>query len=219
MIEIKFKKIFQIGLEAFMEKNENIKAKIIDTAKTLLKTNGTFTIKDIAEACYINIAAVNYHFGSKENLLNIVTQEIIDEIKEIITENINHLPQTTSNEETIENILNLTYTFALENMGIIKYLFLNTDYQDENAHILIREFFTDSAFTRRIYGKISESTHTRDHETLRVKYLLLFSSFAIPLFIHVLGTKNKNESLSLKSPSFRKKYIKELLNILYANQK
>lgn len=198
-----------------MQTNDSIKEKIIKAAKKLLKDQGKFTIKDIADLCFINIAAVNYHFGSKENLLNIVTKEIIEDIKHIISNHIENLPDHISDEETVENILNLVYSFAIENMGIIKYLFLNNDYQDENANILIREFFTDSPFTRQIYGKIAESTSSKDPETLKVKYLLIFSSFAIPLFIQVLGAKNQSDILSLKAPSFRKKYIKELLNILY----
>lgn len=215
MIETLFKKKFKIRLEPIMKNNQDIKSKIIDSAKTLLRHNGSFTIKEIADTCYINIAAVNYHFGSKENLLNIVLQEIIDELKLLLTLAIDDLPKDSNNEAAMENILNLTYTYAIDNIGIINYLFLQTEYQGENAHILIKEFFTDSPFTREIYKKIAESTQDQDPETLRVKYLLLFSSFAIPLFIQILATKNKNDILSLKTPSFRKKYIHELIKILY----
>ncbi|MGE4572158.1 MAG: TetR/AcrR family transcriptional regulator [Candidatus Izemoplasmatales bacterium] len=198
-----------------MQKNLDIKEKITKEAKRLLKTQGAFTIKEIADACFINIAAVNYHFGSKENLLNLVLQEIIDELKSLLTHAIDDLPEDSNNENAIEFILNLTYSFAIENIGIINYLFLQNEYQGENSHILIKEFFSDSPFTRDIYKKIAESTNTQDFETLRVKYLVLFSSFAIPLFIQILGTKNKTDILSLKTPSFRKKYIHELIKILY----
>jgi len=202
-------------MEAVMEKEKNIKEKILDTAKELLKSNGSFTIKDIADQCYINIAAVNYHFGSKENLLNIVLQEIIDELKLLITQSVNRIAENTPVEDTMGIILNLIYTFALENIGIINYLFLNKEYQSENSHILIKEFFSDSPFTKSIYDKISESTKTQEPETLRVKYLLLFSSFALPMFMQILGDKNKQDTITLKKPSFRKKYIKELLKILH----
>lgn len=198
-----------------MEKEKNIKEKILDTAKELLKSNGSFTIKDIADQCYINIAAVNYHFGSKENLLNIVLQEIIDELKLLITQSVNRIAENTPVEDTMGIILNLIYTFALENIGIINYLFLNKEYQSENSHILIKEFFSDSPFTKSIYDKISESTKTQEPETLRVKYLLLFSSFALPMFMQILEDKNKQDTITLKNPSFRKKYIKELLKILH----
>jgi AcrR family transcriptional regulator len=200
----------------FMEKNLDIKTKIIHSAERLLKEKGTFTIKEIADDCYINIAAVNYHFGSKENLLNLVLQEIINELKSLLTNSIDYLTkQNLDNERMIEEILNLTYTFAMENIGIINYLFMQNEYQSENSHILIKEFFTDSPFTREIYSKLAETAKTDDQEILRVKYLLLFSSFAIPLFIQLLGNKNNQEIWSLRSPSFKKKYIHELIQILY----
>lgn len=198
-----------------MKKNMDIKDKIIASAKNLLRRNGSFTIKEIADECFINIAAVNYHFGSKDNLLSLVLQEIVEELKELLTTAIDILPKEASNESSMETILDLIYTYAIENIGIINYLFLQAEYQGGNSHILIKEFFSDSPFTIEIYSKIAESTNTTDEETLRVKYLLLFSSFAIPLFIQIIGAKTQNDLLSLKKPSFRKKYIKELLKILY----
>ena len=199
-----------------MNKNTTIKQKIIDSAKDLLRVKGSFTIKEIADECFINIAAVNYHFGSKDNLLNIVLQEIVDELKGLLTRTIDELPKNDdSNELCMERVLDVTYTYAIENLGIINYLFLQAEYQRGNSHILIKEFFSESTFTKEIYHKIAEATNTVDEETLRVKYLLLFSSFAIPLFIQILGMKNQEDILSLKKPSFRNKYIKELLKILY----
>ena len=230
-----------------MQKNQDIKLKIIHSAEKLLREKGNFTIKDIAEDCYINIAAVNYHFGSKENLLNLgfyYFRNIDDRIlfgggrnldfkteettemnqTELVQNKLEELLKTTiddietrnlDNEETIEEILNLTYTFALENIGIINYLFMQNEYQDENVHILIKEFFTDSPFTKEIYSKLAQTAKTDDPETLKVKYLLLFSSFAIPLFIQLLGNNNNQNIWSLKNSSFQKKYIKELIKIIY----
>ena len=202
-----------------MKNNDSIKKKIVNQAKSFLKSKGTFTIKEIAEACFINIAAVNYHFGSKENLLNIVLEDIIEELKSLLKLTINQLPNDANNEEVMEIILTMTYDFAIENVGIINYLFLQNEYQNENVHILIKEFFIDSPFTQEIYQKISDITNSNDPETIRVKYLLLFSSFAIPLFIQIISNKNQNDFMSLKRPSFRKKFIKELLKILVDEKK
>ncbi|QWB99752.1 TetR/AcrR family transcriptional regulator [Mycoplasmatota bacterium] len=198
-----------------MEKNENIKFKIIKTAKRLLKEKGSFTIKEIAQTCYINIAAVNYHFGTKEHLLKLVLQEVVDELKDLLINAIESLPKEIDNEIVMERMLDLIYTYAINNIGIINHLFLHDEYQSQNSHILIKEFFSDSPFTRDIYKKIAESTQNLDQETLKVKYMLLFSSFAIPLFIQILGMKTEDDILTLKEPTFKKKYIKELLKILY----
>lgn len=52
--------------------------RIIDTAEVLFATQGfgATTMRQITAAADVNIAAVNYHFGSKENLL----AEILDRI-------------------------------------------------------------------------------------------------------------------------------------------
>lgn len=198
-----------------MEQNTSTKENIIKTAKNLMRTNGSFTIKELADTCFINIAAVNYHFGSKDNLLTIVLQEIIDELKDLLSKTIAELPNTKSNEVTMEKVLDVIYTYAIENIGIISYLFLQPENQGQNSHILVKEFFSDSEFTDSIYKKIAEVTNTTDEESLRIKYLVLFSSFTIPLFIQILDMKNNDDISLFKTPSFKNNYIKELVKILY----
>ena len=58
-------------------RNLEIKDRIIRETKTLLMKKGSVTIKDIADACYMNIASVNYSFGSKEILINEVVSNLI----------------------------------------------------------------------------------------------------------------------------------------------
>ena len=190
-----------------MEQNTSTKENIIKTAKNLMRTNGSFTIKELADTCFINIAAVNY--------LTIVLQEIIDELKDLLSKTIAELPNTKSNEVTMEKVLDVIYTYAIENIGIISYLFLQPENQGQNSHILVKEFFSDSEFTDSIYKKIAEVTNTTDEESLRIKYLVLFSSFTIPLFIQILDMKNNDDIFLFKTPSFKNNYIKELVKILY----
>ena len=62
--------------------SQEIKRKLIENTKILIQKNATVTIKDISEASFVNIAAVNYHFGSKEKLMKIVIEEVLNELKE-----------------------------------------------------------------------------------------------------------------------------------------
>ena len=56
-----------------MEKQgKDIKDVIVKTTKILLMEKGNATIKEIADKAYVNVAAINYHFGSKDNLIEIV---------------------------------------------------------------------------------------------------------------------------------------------------
>ena len=67
-----------------MKKSETTSRKILDTVKELLKTRENITIKDICDKAYINIAAVNYHFGDKDTLINMAVSEIFAELKQQI---------------------------------------------------------------------------------------------------------------------------------------
>ncbi len=197
-----------------MQKENDIKLKIIETTKTLLKTQGHVTIKDIADKSYINIAAVNYHFGSKDHLLAIVLKDIISTLKAKVTDAIHHIAKGASPIDTLTEMLDIIYTYAVDHIGIINYLFLQHKTQKTTSSLLIQEFFKDSPFTQLVLSKLSEVTHVEDEEILKAKYMVLFSSFSIPLFIQVLDEQSIDSNiLSLKDSSFKEKYLKELIRL------
>ena len=66
-------------------RNLEIKKKIITETKALISLQRNVTIKDIADRCYMNIASVNYYFGSKELLIQQVLEEVIQSLKMEIT--------------------------------------------------------------------------------------------------------------------------------------
>ena len=85
-----------------MQKNDlSVKEAIISTTKELLIKKGNITIKDIAEAAYVNVAAINYHFGSKDNLIQIVTQRVVKDLRTKIVEQINAIDQSNYDFEEI----------------------------------------------------------------------------------------------------------------------
>lgn len=196
--------------------SEDIKRKLIENTKKLLKEKASITIKDIAEASYVNIAAVNYHFGSKENLMSIVLDEILESLKTYVTEKLINVKDNKTFEEKLEMMINYLYNFSIENIGLLNYLFLSNELQKESASLLINQFFSDNDFTRLVYQSLSESTKTLNQKELQSKYILLFSSFSIPLFIQISQMKLQGSmKIELfKDPEFRQTYIKSIMKIL-----
>jgi len=196
--------------------SEDIKRKLIENTKKLLQEKPSITIKDIAEASYVNIAAVNYHFGSKENLMRIVLNEIIDSLKQYITEELIHIKNDKTFEEKLEMMINFIYNFAIENVGLLNYLFLSNELQKESASLLVDQFFSDNQFTRMVYQSLSESIKTLNEKELQAKYILLFSSFCIPLFIQISQTKLQGTMKIevFRDPEFRHNYIKSIMKIV-----
>lgn len=196
--------------------SEDIKRKLIENTKKLLQEKSSITIKDIAEASYVNIAAVNYHFGSKENLMKIVLNEIIDSLKTYITDELIYIKTDKTFEEKLEMMINFIYNFAIENVGLLNYLFLSNELQKESANLLVDQFFSDNQFTRMVYQSLAESIKTLNERELQAKYILLFSSFCIPLFIQISQTKLQG-SMKIevfRDPEFRQTYIKSIMKIV-----
>ncbi len=199
----------------FSVASEEIKRKLIENTKILLKHNASITIKDIAEASYVNIASVNYHFGSKEKLIRIVLEEIIDNLKVYVTNEIINIHNQPI-EEKLEIVINYLYNFSVENIGLLNYLFLSEELQKESSSALISHFFSDNEFTRIVYHSISENSKITNEVELQAKYILLFSSFSIPLFLQISQTKLKKPMKieMFMNPEFRKAYIKNIIQMM-----
>jgi len=196
--------------------SEDIKRKLIENTKKLLQEKPSITIKDIADASYVNIAAVNYHFGSKENLMKIVLNEVIDSLKTYITDELIQIKDDKTFEEKLEMMINFIYNFAIENVGLLNYLFLSNELQKESSSLLVDQFFSDNPFTRLVYQSLSESIKTMDKKEIQAKYILLFSSFCIPLFIQISQTKLQGSMRIevFRDPEFRQNYIKSIMKIV-----
>lgn len=212
-VEIEFEIPFE--KRGFMASVE-IKRKIIENTKILLHQNASITIKDIADASYVNIAAINYHFQSKENLMKIVVKEIIDEVKEYITNQVMQFTSESNYEVRLEEIIHYLYNFAIENLGLLNYLFLTNELQKSSSNLLIEEFFSDNEFTRMVYQSLSRTNVSLSQTEISAKYMFLFSSFCIPLFIQISQSRfNREIQLSMfTNPEFRSCFIKNVLKVL-----
>jgi len=196
--------------------SQDIKRRLIDSTKDLIQKNGTVTIKDIADASYVNIASVNYHFGSKEALLTIVIQEILADVKKHIQHVI--MDQMTEGpiEKNLEELMTYIYTFSMDNIGVLNYLFLSKDVQGDSSNLIIDHFFSDNEFTRLVYESLNKRLDIKDHTESRAKYLILFSAFSIPLFIQIAQMK-QSDSLQIdtfKDPIFRQHFIKNIMKMV-----
>lgn len=194
---------------------------IIEKTKELMRNNGDVTIKDIADAAYVNIAAVNYYFGSKDNLIFYVLDEIIKELKEKIIIAINNYNASSIDfEEGIILMIDLIFSFTYENIGIVTYSFLQFGTQNKSANILLNEFLLDEEFTNLVISKLSELCNTNDTNQLYAKYMLIYSAFSVPLFIDVIAQSSDKYSIlsndNKKLTEFKDAYIIELQKILKA---
>ncbi len=198
-----------------MGKDPAIKRLMIAETRKLIEEKGHVTIKDISERCYVNIASVNYYFGSKDNLMFIVLTEVLTEIKERI------IKLVSDNEEKdiesfLERVIGYIYNFAVDNVGLLRYFFLSADMKEGQLYEFVRSFFLDPEFIAIVYKSLGDYLDTDDMKLLQVKYLIIFSSFFMPLFIQIIQP-NVDESAQMatfKDPVFKKYFTKQIIKIL-----
>lgn len=189
------------------------KESIIHATKELLKTRTNLTIKDITEASNINVAAVNYYFGSKDNLVNIVLKEAITELKvkiyeELLIPNVD-AGKPGNTELMVNKAVDLIYGFAEEYIGVIYLSFIGSEGQGNSTNILVNEFVTDTAFLEKLFEVFREITGINDPLKLTAKYVILFSSFSVPLFLRSVIPNVTNA----KFKEYKDAYIKELVKV------
>lgn len=189
------------------------KESIIHTTKELLKTRTNLTIKDITEASNINVAAVNYYFGSKDNLVNIVLKEVITELKTKIYNELlipsNNIGKSENTELMVNKAVDLIYGFSEEYIGVIYLSFISSESRGDSANILVNEFLTDTVFLRKLLEVFSEVTGINDPLKLTAKYIILFSSFGVPLFLRSVIPNVTNT----KFKEYKDAYVKELVKV------
>ncbi|MGB4610557.1 MAG: TetR/AcrR family transcriptional regulator [Saccharofermentanales bacterium] len=104
-----------------------IKEKIIETTILLIKTSDglveNITIREIAQKADVAVGLINYHFGSKNRLIEICVQRIISQVMKTFSgiEN-SEINQSTGqqNKSDMTSFIASVFTFLLNNPEISK---------------------------------------------------------------------------------------------------
>lgn len=200
-----------------MAHQTDTKQRILDATLQLLKKQSNVTIKDITDASFVNVAAVNYHFGDKDRLINQVVYNTIQDFKRDIFKSLQKMPPHQDQETTLAYMLEVLYNFAVENIGIIGYIFVNSNATKSSSNILIKEFVEDEKFINFVFSLMKGQSGIEDENVLFARYMLLFSSFCIPLFLELINITNTEFPSKLSwrnNTELKKHYIDELIKIM-----
>ncbi|NLW65263.1 MAG: TetR/AcrR family transcriptional regulator [Clostridiales bacterium] len=193
-----------------MQKSDT-KRHLVDAVKELLHSGEDFTVKDISQRAYTNVAAVNYYFGDKNTLVNIALQELIDVYREKIIETLRQdMPSTN---EYIESFLTLVSQMYLDNKGVIRYI-VRTD--TGNKPELIESFLFDDELTRLVYEKMELMTGEKRPEVQFCNYMIALSSFILPLLFECQNDDDKSSGfglIALQSEDMRRVFVTQLMKL------
>jgi AcrR family transcriptional regulator len=90
-----------------MSRRGDTKTRILDAAENLFGANGfeSVSLRDITAAAQVNLAAVNYHFQSKDHLIDAVIARRIEPVNQRRLELLGAAPPDASVEQILEAFL------------------------------------------------------------------------------------------------------------------
>lgn len=183
-------------------KNESVKEKIIEVTTSLIEAQdgdiNKVTARMIAEKADIGLGLINYHFGSKENLITICVQRIIEKVVAGFS-----MKETYSTDkERLTACATYVFEFLFEHPAISRISILN-DLQ--NYHVDNNSIHTQKGFQTQLKQEVSDSDKPLLTFVLTAAMQVAF--LASPVSKDLLGYDfNKKED--------RATYIKKLVSML-----
>ncbi len=180
------------------------KTKILETAAGIIgkERNLNLTIREIATRADVNIASINYHFGSKEKLLEEVEMLLMDKIRHIYT-GLHNSDQPT--RERLISWANNLIKHLIDYPGII-YLIGTQVLEKENTglNIYLHLLETD------INPLVKKLTGVTDETAAGFKVLQLISGIVYPVLIY--SSNNETAGINIGDTAIRGKYVTSLVD-------
>ena len=162
------------------------KGKILETAIEIVGRKGEFTIRELTEKSGVNVAAINYYFGSKSNLLKEVESHYSGLLYNIQYEILSHWEA-----DAVEKL-------AAWARGMMEFMFrrpamialiVNMINEDKSYKpLMIERIYLNKALKEVIEELIREGTGLTDERALRHRYLQLFSGVVGPVISQVVSS-------------------------------
>ncbi|WP_017413382.1 TetR/AcrR family transcriptional regulator [Clostridium tunisiense] len=188
------------------------RSKILKVAIDIVGLKGEVTIRELTEQAGVNVAAINYHFGNKNNLLKEVENYYSDLLCSM-QKNILVNSELSSQEKLIQwakSLLEFMFKFP----ALIE-LIVNISTEDKSYNpMLIQRIYLNEEIRKIIEEIIKENIGTEDNRLIKYKYLQIFSGIVGLVVNHVIldtYIEGKNE-MDLNGSEELNQYVELLIN-------
>lgn len=162
--------------ETVAEKKQRIRKSAIE----IFANKGSFTIRELSRKTNVNIASINYHFGSKENLLAEIELAMVNFLHELID---NVQSRDLDPFGAAQAFIDRAYVFFSDNPGFFR--FIGGTLIDQNIPYemkYIRQEVEGGPLKQFLYSLIEKGSGLSDKEEIENRCLIFFSSLALPMF-------------------------------------
>ena len=177
--------------DQFQEKQQNL----LDTAARIYARKGSLTVRELALAANMNVASINYYFGSKENLVAQVQQHILEQINELcLSAGQEDLPP----RQRLLSLMRALVDYFIENPGAIQYFYsIIGNPGTQNYRFLQHIVDPNNAIMNLCCNAIAEGAAVSDPLELYSRYLILLCCL-VPPFLYGILDDATIEQLSLQ---------------------
>ena len=155
------------------------KSKILQAAIDIVGLKGEVTIKEITEKAGVNIAAINYHFGNKNNLLREVENYYTDLLYKMQQEIL--VNEELSPSEKLVQWAKGLVDFMFKYPALLA-LIVNIVSEDKNYNpAIIKNIYLNRDLQGAVKSIIQESTGIEEEKLLNYKYMQIFSGVLGPV--------------------------------------
>jgi len=186
--------------------------KILQTAMNIVGRKGEVTIREITEEAGVNVAAINYYFGNKSNLLKEVENYYSDLLYGMQYEILVNEKLTPKEKLSYwaKNLIEFMFKFPALIMLIV-----NLSNEDKHYNpILIQKIYLNKEFQHMIEDIIKQGTGLEDKKLLSFKYMQVFSGIlGLVVGRVVANTFGEGEStFDITAPEEIEEYIDLIVN-------
>ena len=192
-----------------MTANDEAKESIIQATIELIEASGgnvrNITARSIAEKSGVSLGLINYHFGSKDKLIEICCGRIINRtLMSLSPEKIDYTQSDgLTDKERLISFATQTFEFIYENYSTVKISVLS-DFQDYSPDS--NSALTQKGFMLALRGDMPEAQ----------KKHIAFSLASIMQAAFLAGNSAKLiTGYELKTPKQRAKFIADTVNMLF----
>lgn len=202
------------------------KEKILEAAEALFaaKSYRGTTMRAITDKADVNLAAVNYHFGSKQSLLEEVIKRRIIPLNRIRKKKLEEVRDTARNKGRTPEIRDVMYAFIEPTLQ-----FKDSSPSAKNFFIFIGRSFTDPddtvrqvflKFIKPIFHLLSETTSDALPHLPReqIFWRLMFSMGALFHTINICGNM-KTDFMGMKCETETESLVNQIIPFVTAGMK
>ena len=195
------------------------KDRILDVAETLFADNGfaATSLRDITHEAGVNIAAVNYHFGSKDALLGAVFERRIAPVNRLRLELLDRAESEAGSdgadpEALVRALLAPAFQRLAVDGGAAQFLRLAGRLHSEpheQAHTILRAQFGE--VIRRFVPAFRKALPHLDEDEARWRFLFVIGAMA-----HTMMSSHMFEVLGSRQPPDLKRLLEALVRFAVA---